>query len=67
MPVYSTRLPVDGKPGPPSTATSAGWRLPGRLGGSQRNAMPIRRPRGRAGSSGRGSFPHSQRPPSGHG
>ena len=49
IPRYSTRVPVDGYPGPPSTATIGG---PVGVFGAryQRNAMSIRRPVGFAGS-----------------
>ena len=63
---YSARVPVDGYPGPPSTATSGGL-PPGPLwAGSQRNPIPMCGPAGRAGSRRRLIFPHSQRVPSGH-
>ena len=56
IPRYSTRVPVEGYPGPPSTATIGG--PVGDFGARyQRNAMSIRRPVGFAGSSGRESFP----------
>ena len=56
IPRYSTRVPVEGYPGPPSTATIGG--PVGVFGAAyQRNAMSIRRPAGRAGSSGRESSP----------
>ncbi len=67
IPRYSTRVPVDGYPGPPSTATRGGLPRGPSLAGSQRKPIPMCGPAGRAGSSRRRIFPHIQRVPSGHG